>query len=305
MSRSAVRALAALRGPALVLSLLAAAACGGDPPPVTPKPLVVMAPPANTIAAPVETPDAVFRQQAPAADGKITFVAPKVALATLKNGLRVLIVERHELPVVGIRLVVSAGAGDLEGARPGALSFLGGMIEQGTKKRTSLQISDDFEAIGAQHGAWFDWDSGGVSVKVLKDKLDAALDLMSDVTLNPTFPDAEIERLRARRIAGIQSEKSSPGTIAQNSVAAVVFGRAHPYGHSLGGEEVDAKKLTRAELVSAYGRLFVPSNAAIVVAGDITKDALLPKLEATFGAWKSAGAAISHKGPKTPAKVAA
>ena len=308
MSRSAIRALAARRGPALVLSLLsllAAAACGGDPPPVTPKPLVIAPPPANTIAAPVETPDAVFRQQAPAADGKITFVAPKVALATLKNGLRVLIVERHELPVVGIRLVVSAGAGDLEGARPGALSFLGGMIEQGTKKRTSLQISDDFEAIGAQHGAWFDWDSGGVSVKVLKDKLDAALDLMSDVTLNPTFPDAEIERLRARRIAGIQSEKSSPGTIAQNSVAAVVFGRAHPYGHSLGGEEVDAKKLTRAELVSAYGRIFVPSNAAIVVAGDITKDALLPKLEAMFGAWKSAGTAISHKGPKTPAKVAA
>jgi len=233
-----------LRGPALVLSLVAAAACGGDPPPVpvTPQPPIVTPPPANTVAAPVETPDAVFRQQAPAADGKITFVAPKVVEVTLKNGLRVLIVERHELPVVGIRLVVSAGAGDLEGARPGALSFLGGMIEQGTKKRTSLQISDDFEAIGAQHGAWFDWDSGGVSVKVLKDKLDAALELMSDVTLNPTFPDAEIERLRARRIAGIQAEKSSPGTIAQNSVAAVVFGRAHPYGHSLGGEEIDAKK---------------------------------------------------------------
>ncbi len=294
-------------GPGLVLALVAAAACGGDPPPVpvTPQPPIVTPPPASTVAAPLETPDAVFRQQAPAADGKITFVAPKVVEVTLKNGLRVLIVERHELPVVGLRLVVSAGAGDLEGARPGALSFLGGMIEQGTKKRTSLQISDDFEAIGAQHGAWFDWDSGGLSVKVLKDKLDAALELMSDVALNPTFPDAEIERLRARRIAGIQAEKSSPGTIAQNSVAAVVFGRAHPYGHSLGGEEVDAKKLTRAELVSAYGRLFVPKNAAIIVAGDITKDALLPKLEATFGTWKGAGAAISRKGPKTPAKVAA
>ncbi|HSO33398.1 MAG TPA: pitrilysin family protein [Labilithrix sp.] len=295
-----------LRGPALVLALVATSACGGDPPPVPVAPTPVVAPlPPPVVAAPVETPDAVFRQQAPAADGKITFVAPKVVEATLKNGLRVLIVERHELPVVGLRLVVGAGAGDLEGARPGALSFLGGMIEQGTKKRTALQISDDFEAIGAQHGAWFDWDSGGVSVKVLKDKLDAALDLMSDVALNPTFPDAEIERLRARRIAGIQSEKSSPGTIAQNSVGPVIFGRAHPYGHSLSGEESDAKKLTRAELVSAYGRLFVPKNAAIVVAGDITKDSLLPKLEATFGTWKSVGAAISHKGPKTPAKAAA
>ena len=298
-----------LRGPAFVLALvgLSLAACGGDPPPVPVAPLPTPAtpPPPPTVATPVETPDAVFRQQAPAPDGKITFVAPKVVEATLKNGLRVLIVERHELPVVGLRLVVSAGAGDLEGARPGALSFLGGMIEQGTKKRTSLQISDDFEAIGAQHGAWFDWDSGGVSVKVLKDKLDAALELMSDVALNPTFPDAEVDRLRARRIAAIQAEKSSPGTIAQNSVAPVIFGRAHPYGHSLSGDEGDAKKLTRAELVSAYGRLFNPKNAAIVVAGDITKDALLPKLEATFGTWKSTSAPTAHKGPKAPAKAAA
>ena len=287
---------------------LALAACGGEtPPPVTPPAPVLPPLPPPVVEAPTTTPDAPFRQQAPAPDGKITFVAPKVVEAQLKNGLRVLIVERHDLPVVGLRLVVGAGAGDLEGARPGALSFLGGMIEQGTKKRSALQVSDDFEAIGAQHGAWFDWDSGGVSVKVLADKLDAALELMSDVALHPTFPDAEIERLRARRIAGIQAEKSSPGTVAQNALAAAVFGRAHPYGHNLGGEEIDAKKLTRAELVRAYDRLFVPKNAAIVVAGDITKDSILPKLEATFGggAWKSTAAPLSHKGPKPPAKAAA
>jgi zinc protease len=288
--------------------LLTLAACGGEtPPPVVPPPPMLPSPPPPPPAPQrTETPDAPFRQQAPAPNGKITFVAPKVTEAQLKNGLRVLIVERHDLPVVGLRLVVGAGAGDLEGARPGALSFLGGMIEQGTKKRSALQLSDDFEAIGAQHGAWFDWDSGGVSVKVLADKLDAALELMSDVALHPTFPDAEIERLRARRIAGIQSEKSSPGTIAQNALAAAVFGRAHPYGHNLGGEEIDAKKLTRAELVRAYERLFVPKNAAIVVAGDITRDSILPKLEASFGAaaWKSAAGPLSHKGPKAPAKVA-
>jgi len=286
--------------------VLAAAACGETPVPVAPTPPPVApspAPPAPPVV--LETPDAPFRQQAPAPDGKITFVAPKVVEATLKNGLRVLIVERHDLPIVGLRLVVGAGAGDLDGARAGALSFLGGMIEQGTKKRTALQISDDFEALGAQHGAWFDWDSGGVSVKVLADKLDPTLELMSDVALHPTFPDAEIERLRARRIAGIQAEKSSPGTVAQNALAAALFGRAHPYGHSLSGEEADAKKLTRAELVRAYDRLFVPKNAAIVVAGDITKDAILPKLEATFGAWKSAAGPLSHKGPKSPAKAAA
>jgi len=291
------------RRPALLLALtLGLAACAETPPPVVaPKPATAQ--PSQPPEA-LETPDAPFRQQAPAPDGKVTFVAPKVVEAKLENGLRVLLIERHDLPVVGLRLVVSAGAGDLDGARPGSLSFLGSMLEQGTTKRTALQISDDFEALGAQHGAWFDWDSGGVSVKVLTDKLDAALDLMSDVALRPSFPDAEIERLRARRIAGIAGEKSSPGTVAQNALAAALFGRAHPYGHSLGGEEIDAKKLTRAELVRSYERLFVPKNAAIVVAGDITKDSILAKLETAFGTWKRGGAGIPRGGPKPITKVA-
>jgi predicted Zn-dependent peptidase len=260
---------------------------------------VAVAPPA-----PVVTPDAPFRAQAPGPDGKVQFVAPKITEAKLKNGLRVLMVERHDLPIVSARLVVSGGAGDGIANRPGLMSFLGAMLEQGTKTRNALQISDDYEAIGANHGAWVDWDSGGVSIRVLSDRLDAGLALMADVGLNPTFPEAEIERLRTRRLASIQSEKSSPGAIASNAVAAALFGRAHPYGHNISGEEADAKKLTRAELVQAYDRLFNPRNAALVVAGDVTADTLLPKLEATFGAWKNKPGTAVHKSPTTRTKAA-
>lgn len=293
-----------------LLPLLFVFACGGEnPPAVTPVP----PPPAPTPVTlpppvPTETPDADFRKKPPAPDGKVTFVAPKIAEAKLKNGLRVLIVERHDLPIVAVRLAIVEGAGDVPDAKPGAMSFLGAMLEQGTKKRTALQIDDDFEALGASHGAWFDWDSGGVAIKVLADKLDAALEVMSDVALHPTFPDAEIDRLRTRRIAGIQSEKSSPGAIAQNTVAPVVFGRAHPYGHTLSGEESDVKKITKADLQHAYDKLFVPENAAIVVAGDVTQATLLPKLENAFGAWKGKGGkplAADKRGPKTPTKTAA
>lgn len=286
--------------------LLLASACGGNAPrpvPPAPPPPTVAVPAAP--AEPATTPDAPFRQKPPAPDGKVEFVAPKVAELTLKNGLRVLVAERHDLPVVAVRLVVGVGAGDLADARPGAVSFVGGMLEQGTKKRSALQLSDDFEAIGASHGASFDWDSGSVSLKVLADKLDAGLELMSDVALHPTFPEAEIERLRARRIAQIQAERSAPGSAAQNALAASIFGRAHPYGHSLTGEESDAKKLTRAELVKIYDRLFVPQNAAVIVAGDVTRDAIVPKLEAAFGAWKGKPGAVTpaaKRGPKAPAK---
>ncbi|MBX3200138.1 MAG: insulinase family protein [Labilithrix sp.] len=279
-------------------------ACGGAPPPESAPPLAPPPAPVATSEAPRVTPDAPFRQQPPAPDGQVQFTAPKVSEAKLKNGLRVLVVERHDLPIVSVRLVVSVGAGDVPDARPGVMSFLGSMLEQGTKKRSALQLSDDFEAIGAHHGAWVDWDSAGVSLRVLSERLDAGLELMADVALAPSFPEAEIERLRTRRVTAIQAERSSPGSIASNTVAAALFGRAHPYGHSLTGQEADAKKLTRAEIVRAYERLFTPKNAAIVVAGDVTQASIVPKLEAAFGGWKAKPGAVARKPPKAPAKAA-
>ena len=211
---------------AIALGLLA---CGPEaPPPVPPTAMPTASAPPPAPEPPRITPDAPFRAQAPTPAGTIQFVAPKVEQLALKNGLRVLLVERHDLPIVSVRLVVTAGAGDVEATRPGVLSFLGAMLEQGTKKRSALQVSDDYEAIGAHHNAWFDWDSGGVTIKVLADKLGEALEIMSDVALHATLPEAEIERLRARRIAAIQSEKSSPGSAASNTLAAAIFGRAHP-----------------------------------------------------------------------------
>ena len=294
---------------------VAASACFGSPPqePYVPAGGIGAgapgAPPptAPTPEPPRETPDAPFRQHPPAPDGKVTFTAPKIVEAHLKNGVRVLVSERHDLPIVSVRLVVTSGAGDLAGARPGAASFLGGMLEQGTKKRSALQLSDEFEAIGAQISAWVDWDSGGVSMKVLADKLDAGLELMSDVALHPTFPDDEIERFRARRIATLQAEKVSPSAASQKAIAAALFGRAHRYGHPLAGDEADAKKLTKAELVDLYGKLFVPENAAILVAGDVTQASILPKLESAFGAWKPSGRkppSAAQRGPQAPAKAA-
>lgn len=283
----------------LALLLVPALACGGEAPPKTPAP---PAPPPSAAPAPVapappaprETPDAPFRAAAPGPDGTIAFAIPKPESFTLGNGLRVLLVPQRALPVVAVRLVVTTGAGDVA-ARPGAVSFLGAMLEQGTKNRTALQISDEYEALGVQHGAWLDWDSGGVSIKALADKLDAGLALMADVALAPSFPQAEIDRLRARRIASIRAEKSSPGSVAQNALAPTLFGRAHPYGHSLTGEEADAEKLSRDELVKLYERIWSPKNAAIVVAGDVTREALAPKLEATFGKWKAAPSAAARK----------
>ncbi len=271
---------------------LAAVGCGNTtplpkPPPAPPSvkwPVAIAQP-----EPPRVTPDAAFRDAVPEPSGTVAFSPPKIESFSLKNGVRVLYVERHELPIVSIRVVVKGGAGDDAVAKPGVMSFMGAMLEQGAGARNALQISDDYEAIGAQHGASVEWDSAGTSVKVLPRHLDQALAILGDVIEKPTFPEAEIARLKARRIAGLQQEKNSPGAMASNAVAAVVYGRAHPYGHALIGLEEDVKKITRDDLTKAYARSFSPKSTTIIVAGDVTKEALTSKLEATFGAWKGGG----------------
>jgi zinc protease len=285
-----------------VAALAFAAGCVETPPPHAPvaKPKPAPAPVAE---APKTTPDAPFRQQAPTADGKVTFVAPKVEQARLKNGLRVFIVERHDLPIVTVKLLTTAGAGDLPDQRPGTLSFMGQMLERGTKKHSALQLGDELENMGAFHGAGVDWDSGGAHIRMLTEQLDAGLDLLAEIVLTPTFPSDEIERLRTQRITSIQSEKNVPATSANNAMNAALYGRAHPYGHSLTGEEADVKAITRGDLVKAYEKLFTVNNSAIVVAGDINQASLLPKLEARFGAWKAKGKALARKTPAAPTKA--
>jgi zinc protease len=215
----------------------------------------------------------------------------------MKNGVRVLFVERHDLPIVSVRVVSGAGAGDVRGVRPGTAAFMGSMLEQGAGTRTSLALSDEYAAMGAEHAAFCDWDACVASVKVLASHLGPSLELLSDVALRPTFPDAELERLRKRWLGSIQQEKSSPPTIEQNALAASVFGRAHPYGHSLRGQSADVEKLTRAEVEETWRRVFEPRSTTIVVAGDVAPEPLRSLLEARFGAWKGGAAtrvAVGH-----------
>jgi zinc protease len=265
--------------------------CGGSPPPLHPPPQTPVSSDGRSTAAsppaPV-TPDAPFRAAAPEAGPPPSFVPPKIEEAKLKNGIRVLFVERHELPIVSVRVVLKSGTSDLGGERPEVVSFMGAMLEQGTKKRSALELSDAFESIGASHGAGMSHDTGGASVKVLAAELDKALELLADVVLNPAFPEAEVDRMRARWVGAAQQQKSSPGALAQSALASSVFGPAHPYGAPVILKEEQIKKIARPDVAKAYARAFTAGNAAICVAGDVTKESLLPKLESAFGTWKGA-----------------
>jgi zinc protease len=234
----------------------------------------------------------------------VTWAPPDIQSWSMPNGVRVLFVERHDLPIVSVRLVTSSGAGERDGARPGATAFMGALLEQGAGKRDALAISDDYEVLGADHAAGCDWDACSVRAKVLASRLDAALDLVADVVLRPTFDAAEIDRQRQRWLGSLKQEKNSPPAMAQNALAAVVFGRAHPYGHSLRGGPGDIDKLARKDIVDRWHSAFAPSATTIAVAGDVTSDELRARLQERFGTWSGARAAapaIAHA-PK-PAKA--
>lgn len=288
------------------LCAIAVGACAATPPPLRPPPPApppVDFKPQETAKDSPATPDAPFRERAPDPGPVALFVPPKIDDFKLKNGLRVLLVERHDLPIVSVRIALKVGAADVTGERHEVLTFAGAMLEQGTKKRSALELSDAFEAIGAGHGAYVGLDSAGANVKVLGQELDKGLELLADVVLSPAFPDAEVERLKTRWIGASSQQKSSPGALLQSAVAASLFGPQHPYGTPPILKEETIKKITRADVVRAYGKLFTEGNAAICVAGDVTKDSVLPKLEAAFGGWKGPATPRAKIAPPAPPKT--
>jgi zinc protease len=286
--------MSSLRVPGVAALLFGLGACASQPPlpppPPSPPPVASWPAPQAPPEPPRVTPDAPFRDNPPPPGPAVTWTPPRIDSWAMKNGVRVLFVERHDLPIVSVRVVSGVGAGDLAGLRPGTAAFMGSMLEQGAGTRTTLAISDEYAAMGAEHAAWCDWDTCVASVKVLASHLGPALDLLTDIALRPTFPDAEIERLRKRWLGSIQQEKSSPPTMEQNALGASVFGRAHPYGHSLRGQTADVEKLTRAEIEQAWRRAFEPRSTTVVVAGDVAPEQLRSLLEARFGTWRGGSA---------------
>ncbi len=216
---------------------------------------------------------------------------PRRERVELANGLELLLARRAGAPVVEIRLVVDAGfAADVHGL-PGTASLTLDMLDEGTRSRSALQISEELALAGATLSAASDLDASVVSLSALPDKLDLALDLLADVVLNPAFAEAEFERLRKQRIAQIQREKSTPQTMALRALPRLLYGADHAYGLPLTGSGTEASlaAMTARHLAEFHRSWFDPARATLIVVGDVTLDTLRPAIERRFAAWKPAG----------------
>jgi len=228
---------------------------------------------------------------------------PDLQKAQLKNGLKIILAERHSIPVVNFNLVVDAGYAADQFALPGTSKLTMEMIDEGTKKRTALQISEELSLLGASLGSGSDLDVSYVSLSALKNKLDESLDIYADVILNPSFPEEDFNRLKAQTLAAIQREKVTPTSMALRVLPKILYGENHAYGNPMtgSGTEESVKKITREDLIKFHQTWFKPNNSTLVIVGDVTLDEILPKLEKLFDGWKPGNvpvkniSEISHK----------
>jgi len=238
----------------------------------------------------------VDRKKMPEGGAAPSVTFPKVEKATLANGMKILLAERHAIPVVDFNMMLDAGYTADQGGIPGTASLAMAMLDEGTKTRTSLQISDESQRLGANIGTGSNLDTSFVRLSALKPNLDASLALYGDIVQNPAFPDTDFKRLQKQQIAGIQREKAQPVGMALRVFPKLLYGPGHPYGlpFSGSGYEDGVAKITRDDLVKFHQTWFKPGNATMVIVGDTTMAEIKPKLEALFANW-SKGSVPSKK----------
>ncbi len=230
----------------------------------------------------------VDRSKLPVAGTPSRAEFPAFQTTTLSNGMKVVLAERRGLPVVNLSLLVDSGfAADALGT-PGTASLAMDVLDEGTRSRSSLQISETLAGLGARLTSGADLDMAKVTLSALTENLDASLGVFADVVLNPSFPEADFARLKKERVAAIQREKVTPQTMALRVLPRLLYGEGHAYANPLtgSGTEQSVAKLTREELTRFHRTWFKPNNATLVVVGATTLEELKPRLEKLFRGWK-------------------
>jgi len=251
--------------------------------------------PAEALEAPSTdlSPGQEWRTEPPVAGSPSPLVLPVPEVFSLPNGLQVYLVERHNLPIVSANIIILSGSDRNPLDRSGLSSFTAEMLDEGTQKRSAMEIARAAEQLGARLSTGSTVDYSYVSVRTLKRNVDAAFELAADVLLSPSFPTVEIERVRHDRLTRILQQRDDPATVATKAFLRAVYGSGHPYGFSEIGAEESNRVIAATELETFWRDGYLPRNAALVVSGDLTPEELLALAGRHFGPWTEAG-----KGPE-------
>ena len=211
---------------------------------------------------------------------------PPIVTRQLPNGLKLMIVEQHELPLADFVLVVGSGGTMDPASKGGVANLTSSMLTEGTATRSALEIADQIAYLGIGLGASSNWDAATVNLHTPMAQLDSALALFADVVLHPAFRPEDFDRVRKNRLTALVQLKDRPTAIADQAYAAILYGGSHPYGHNLLGTEASITGMAPTDLQSFYRANFLPNNSTLIVVGDVTPAQVEAKISALFGSWQ-------------------
>jgi zinc protease len=235
--------------------------------------------------APAQT--ALDRKVLPALGGAPEVKFPEVQRATLKNGLDVILLERHSAPIVNVTVAADAGFASDTAESAGAASLALDLMDEGTKTRDAFRIVNELDSLGARLQTFSQLDLSFVKVRSTSENLRPTLGILADVVLNPSFPQDQFVIQKERRLAQIGQEKAQANAMALRVLPGLLYGAGHAYGRPLSGSgsEKSVGGVTREDLARWHSQWFKPGSSHVIVTGDTTMQKLLPALEEAFGAW--------------------
>ena len=228
--------------------------------------------------------------------------SPPVERHTLPNGAALQVSEQHGVPLVVVQILVDAGARRDPPGKEGLAALTSDLLTEGTTRRSATQISEATDFVGATLDTYADTDYATLSLVALSKDLDTGLDLLTDILLHPTFPDAEVARRREAALATMKADEDEPGNVAHRAYLKALF-RDAPYGHPVVGTPEGVRRLQRADVLAFYAAHYRPERALITVAGDVSAADIASRVQTALQGWNGADAP-AFVYPETPPAAA-
>lgn len=213
---------------------------------------------------------------------------PTMVERTLPNGLRLVIVEQHELPVVDAQLVIRTGNEADPAGKAGLATLTANLLDEGAGSRDALALAEEVGFLAIRLGTFAGLEQSTVSLHTTQATLDSAMALLADVVLRPTFPEKEFTRLKNERLTGLLQEQDRGPAMADRAYAALVYGEDHPYGRSTSGVKESVESLSLDDTRQFWSTWYRPNNATLVLVGDLSVAEAEALAARAFGGWARA-----------------
>jgi predicted Zn-dependent peptidase len=226
----------------------------------------------------------IDRSTAPQPGAPRPYHFPNVVRRTLDNGLRLLVAENHNAPLVSMRTLMRSGADYDTRELAGLASLAAELLDEGAGSRDAVRLAEDLGLLGASLGSGADWDASYISVDTLSRTFDDALAIFADVNQRPMLPEASLDRVRSERLMELLQQRDDPGAIAGKRFSKLIYGGG-TYGNTVIGNPESVARINVDDVKRYYATHFVPNHGSIVIAGDLDAEQALDALSRFFGDW--------------------